>query len=533
MTYKFFTETTRTPQTKPIPGRSKEMVQGRSEGYMFDPGIWGMLRRCLLIGTAQSTYYADKHELTDDFIHTVQQCVYENPERTAEEIAYASDGRSINNSAPILALVLLSMGDTHAAKRAFVTLFPQVVRTGSHFYEWLNYTKSLRGFGKIIRECGTTWLSNPDTKALAYQLLKYQQRHGFTHRDVLRLFHVKPISADHQALYHWATNGWDTLPEAPPCDALSQIWWYERVKRKPQCTREGIVKGRLTHEMVAPIGQMDQKAWQHLFADMPMGALLRNLGSLTDLGVLQAHKGKNLNRVAALFTDKQRLRKARIHPIDILKALKTYSSGGQVGRSRKTWMPIGRVIDILEKALELSFETVAPTGKMFMHALDVSGSMSYYTVGSVGLTCCEIATAMALATAKAERNYAIRGFSNQFRDLGITASDSFRSALQKATDSNFGGTDAAVAYEWAIQHRFYADVFCFWTDSESYGGRQHPSQALAEYRRLVNPQAKAVYVTLAPYQLSLVDPEDPLSWDFGGFDPAAPKAIQMIAQGDV
>ena len=394
MTYKFFTDTTRTPQTQPILGRSSEMVQGRSGGYLFDPGIWGMLRRCLLIGTAQSTYYADKHELTDDFIYTVQQCVYEDSERTAKEIAYASDGRSINNSAPILALVLLSMGETHVAKRAFVELFPQVVRTGSHFYEWLHYTKSLRGFGKIIRECGTAWLSNPDAKALAYQLLKYQQRHGFTHRDVLRLFHVKPISADHQALYHWATNGWDTLPEAAPCKALSQIWWYERVKRQPQCTREAIVKGRLTHEMVAPIGQMDQKAWQHLLEGMPIGALLRNLGSLTDLGVLQAHKGKNLNRVAAMLTNKQRLRKARIHPIDVLKALKTYASGGQVGRSRKTWTPIAHVVDILEKALELSFETVAPTGKMFMHVLDVSGSMSYYTVGSIGLTCCEVATAM-------------------------------------------------------------------------------------------------------------------------------------------
>lgn len=532
MTYKFLTNTARTPQTQPIPGRDAEMVQGRSGGYMFDLGIWGMLRRCLLIGTAQSTYYADKHELTDDFIHVIQQCVHENPQRTAEEILYASDGRSINNSAPILALVLLSMGETQTAKQAFVELFPQVVRTGSHFYEWLNYTKSLRGFGKIIRQCGTAWLSNPDAKALAYQLLKYQQRHGFTHRDALRLFHVKPISEDHQALYHWVTQGWETLPETAP-DALRQIWWYERVKRQPEATYEAITQGRLTHEMIAPIGQMDQRAWQLLLEGMPMGALLRNLGSLTALGVLAAHKSKNLKRVAAMLTNKQRLRKARIHPIDVLKALKTYASGGQVGRSRKTWTPIARVTDMLETALELSFETVAPTGKVFMHAIDVSGSMSYYTVGSVGLSCCEIATAMALATAKAEQNYAIRGFSTQFRDLGITARDSFRDALKKATDNNFGGTNAAVAYEWAIQHRFYADVFCFWTDSESYAGRQHPSQALAEYRRLVNPKAKAVYVTLAPCQLSLVDPSDLLSWDFGGFDPAAPRAIQMIAQGEI
>ena len=84
-----------------------------------------------------------------------------------------------------------------------------------------------------------------------------------------------------------------------------------------------------------------------------------------------------------------------------------------------------------------------------------------------------------------------------------------------------------------IKNRFKADVICFWTDCESWAGRRHPTQALAEYRRKVNPDVKAIYVTLAPYQLTLVDPKDPLSWDFGGFDPAIPRLISMIANGDL
>jgi 60 kDa SS-A/Ro ribonucleoprotein len=49
----------------------------------------------------------------------------------------------------------------------------------------------------------------------------------------------------------------------------------------------------------------------------------------------------------------------------------------------------------------------------------------------------------------------------------------------------------------------------------------------------VNANAKAIYVTLAPYKLSLVDPKDPNSWDMGGFDPSMPRAIQMVAMGEV
>jgi 60 kDa SS-A/Ro ribonucleoprotein len=532
MTYQFFLNSTATPQTQPIPGR--EMVRGASGGYMFAAEIWQRLRRCLLMGTAQSSYYAGKHELTQDFIEVLQEAIATDPARVAEEIVYASDGRALNNSAPILALVLLSMGQTQAAKQAFTEIFPQVVRTGSHFYEWLSYTKSMRGFGKVVRDAGQAWLSGPNVKALAYQLLKYQQRQGFCHRDALRLFHVKPVSADHDALFKWVLNGWQDLPEPlAPEHPLSQIWWYEWLKRHPDQSHEAIRQGRLTHEMAAPVGKMDQSAWQLLFKEMPIGAMLRNLGSLTQLGVLRLDATENLERLSAILNSKEHLRRGRIHPIDILKALKTYRSGGQVGRSAKTWRPIPRIVDILESALEHSFEALPPTGKVFMHAVDVSGSMSSYTVTSVGLTCCEVATTMALASAKAERHYMIRGFSTKFSDLQITAKDSFHTAIEKVRRQNFGATDASVAYDWMIQNRVKADVICFWTDCESWAGRRHPSQALAEYRKQVNANAKAVYVTLVPNRISLADPRDPNSWDLAGFDPAAPRLLQMLATGEV
>ncbi|KJH73216.1 TROVE domain-containing protein [Aliterella atlantica] len=534
MNYNFFTKKqSGTPQNQPIPGRDSEMIKGLSSGYMFDGGIWSMLRRCLLIGTAKSTYYAGKQELTDDFVSVLQNAIAQNPTRVAEEIVYASDGRSINNSAPILALVLLSMGETKAAKQAFQEIFPTVIRTGSHFYEWLSYTKSLRGFGKVVREAGKTWLSREDVKGLAYQLLKYQQRQGFTHRDALRLFHVKPPTEEHRQLFEWVVKGWSELPSEIPTPVLTQIWWYEWLKRNPEQTHRAISQGHLTHEMAAPVGKMDKAAWQLLFAEMPIGAMLRNLGSLTELGVLRTDERNNLKRIEDTLNSKERLRKGRIHPIDVLKALKTYSSGGKTGRSQKTWQPVPRIVDILEKALEMSFDVVEPTKKVFMHAVDVSGSMSWGVVNSVGLSCCEIATAMALVTAKAEENYAIRGFSTEFCDLGITAKDSFSSALKKASNQNFGGTDASVAYDWMIKNKFKADVICFWTDSESWAGNKHPSQALAQYRQKVNPNVKAVYITLAPYQLTLVDPQDPLSWDMGGFDPGIPRIIQMLANGDI
>ncbi|EAW36821.1 TROVE domain-containing protein [Lyngbya sp. PCC 8106] len=533
MKYNFFVSQNKTPQNQPLPGRKTEMTQGRSGGWMFKADIWQVLRRCLLIGTSQGAFYAGKYELTQEFVDTIQLAIEADPRRVGDEILYASDGRSINNSAPILALVLLSMGETPEAKLAFTEIFLQVVRTGSHFYEWLSYTKAMRGFGKVVREAGKAWLSNQDVKGLAYQLLKYQQRQGFSSRDALRLFHVKPTTEDHDLLFNWVMNGWEELPSDIPSEALKQIWWYEWLKRHPDKTHKAISQGRLTHEMAAPVGKMDKQAWQLLFNEMPIGAVLRNLGSLTQLGILSMNERKNIQRVAHVLNNREYLRKARIHPIDVLKALKTYQSGGSLGRSKKTWTPVSRIVDILEEAVELSFDVIEPTYQVFVHAIDISSSMSWNTVSSIGLTCCEIATTMALATAKAEKDYFIRGFSTEFIDLKITAKDSFKTAINKANSKNFGGTDATVVYDWMMRQKLQADVICFWTDNETWAGQKHPSRALAEYRQKINPKIKVVYVTLAPYNITLVDPNDDNSWDIAGFDPGTPRLIQMLATGEL
>lgn len=532
MTYSFYADKqTTTPQSESIPGREAEMVQGKSGGYMFDAGTWLMVRRCLILGAATDQYYSGKAELTGQFVEVLKQAIAQDPAKVADEILYASDGHAINNHAPIFALVLLSMGESKVAKKAFRDIFLKVIRTGSHFHEWVSYTKKLRGIGRTIREMGNVWLQQ-DARSLTYQMLKYPQRMGFSFRDELRLFKPKTDSADLNLLYKCVAgkgNATESAGLEQKGQALRQLWAYEWLKANPDRGEVAVREYGLTHEMVAPIAKMDQAVWQALFEQMPIGALLRNLASLTEIGVLRFDQPANLDRVESVLTDKAYLRKGRIHPIDILKALKTYQSGGRLGKSSKTWTVVDRVVQILEKALNLSFETLEPTGKVFLHAIDVSGSMSWDAIESVGLTSCEIAAVMALATAKAETNYLIRGFSTEFKDLGITGSDSFSSVCTKSRSQNFGGTDATVAYEWAIANKAKVDVFCFWTDGESWAGSSHPSQALAEYRRLVNPEAKAVYVTIASNQITLVDPQDPLSFDFGGFDPSIPKAIQEIA----
>jgi hypothetical protein len=51
----------------------------------------------------------------------------------------------------------------------------------------------------------------------------------------------------------------------------------------------------------------------------------------------------------AQLGDGERLRKARVHPIAVLAALRTYASGRGV-RGKHTWTPVAQVVDALDGA---------------------------------------------------------------------------------------------------------------------------------------------------------------------------------------
>ena len=191
----------------------------------------------------------------------------------------------------------------------------------------------------------------------------------------------------------------------------------------------------------------------------------------------------------------------------------------------------------IEDAVKASFDIVEPTGHDYFLALDISSSMTWNAINNIWLKPFQIAGIMALATVKAEKNYFVGGFSDNFIQLRITKNTSYNQVSNENSaiwNQSFGGTNAGAAYEYALNKKAQADVFVFYTDSESWGGTQ-PSQLLKRYRNQFNKNAKAIYITLVPYgdHITLADPKDPQSYDIAGFTASTPKLISMIAQGNI
>jgi 60 kDa SS-A/Ro ribonucleoprotein len=94
------------------------------------------------------------------------------------------------------------------------------------------------------------------------------------------------------------------------------------------------------------------------------------------------------------------------------------------------------------------------------------------------------------------------------------------------------GTNLGSAIQYAIDKEIKADVLVFWTDGQSWQGN-HPSLLLNDYRKKLNPDAKAIYVILGAYsdKTTLAKPEDKNAFDIAGFSAESVKLVQMIADG--
>jgi hypothetical protein len=276
--------------------------------------------------------------------------------------------------------------------------------------------------------------------------------------------------------------------------------------------------------------------WNTLLSGMGMTALVRNLGKLSEVGIASTRS----QDIIKMLTDPKSVKDSKVHPLQVLVGMKTYSQGkGDLGSM--TWIPNSYITTALSTTFRQAFGNITPTGKRYMIGLDVSGSMTMcMCAGAKNITPREGSVAMAMMTLHAEgaENVHIYGFSNIFYNFNgkirpeMTIQDAIR-----ATDMRFGATDCALPMTEALkmyrQNGTVFDVFCVYTDSETYAPTVHPQVALEVYRKETGIDAKLIVVGMVANQLTIADPKDKNTLNLAGFDTSTPELISMFVRGEI
>lgn len=518
-----------TSQDTPADSRQ---IANNAGGYVFEITPQARLRRFLTLGTDGGTYYVRAAELTvDNAEFLVDYAAEHTADLVREIVEISTSGRAPRQHPALFALAAAaSLGDVDG-RRAALDALPLVARTGTHLFLFAGYVEQFRGWGRGLRRAVANWYLAKPVDAVAFQAVKYRQREGWTHRDLLRLSHPATTEDERRRLFDWICGRTVDL------DGLALVEGFQRaqsapVERIPELVREY----RLSWEMLPDAALSAPPVWEALLDNgLPQTALLRQLPRLTRLGLLDP-LGPRTAAICAQLTDPQRLRKARVHPVAVLIALRTYAAG-RSARGGATWTPSAPVVDALDSAFYAAFETVEPTGLRHLLALDVSGSMTAPIAG-LPISAREASAALALVTARTEAEHRLVGFTSTssrgrwtegLTPLSISPRQRLDDVVRAMSDLPFGGTDCALPILHALDNGIEVDVFSVYTDNETWAGKVHPHQALARYRREVNPRAKLVVVGMTATKFSIADPADAGMLDVAGFDAAVPSLLADFA----
>ena len=552
----FVTQTT--PQAKQA---HPKQVPNSAGGWSFKVDHWTQMQRFLILGSADGTYYIQPKELTLANMEAVKTCLREDGLRAVQLIASVSwEGRAAKNSPAIFALALAALPqyadpDTNRAARGAVSI---VCRTATMLYEFCEIIQKIGKWNRGLRTAVANWFLEMDTNKLAYQLVKYRQRDGWTARDVLRLCHVNSVGKpQQQAILRWAVTGKDGLgrrtvtrnadnmitygdvTEHLPAiiQAFETVQTLDIAKSKGNDTvvTRLIREQKLPREALPTAWLNDRGVWAALLETMPVHAMVRNLATMTRVGLLETAWSDlvAVQMVIDKLTDPEEIKRSRLHPVAILAAAKTYAQGKGI-RGSNTWKPNQRIVAALNDAFRLAFVNVKPYQGRVQIAVDVSGSMNNTTViGLEYVSAIEGAAALALPMLNAMPNAFTTAFNTGHVDMGLGAHMSLSEASNVINRTINGGTNCAAPIEWAEAGKRVVDLFVILTDSESWAGGQHPFQALQRYRQNVNPNARLAVVAMCANEFSLGSPEDGGSIDLIGFDINTPLILEGFAQGDI
>jgi 60 kDa SS-A/Ro ribonucleoprotein len=520
----------RTPQSAPVPGA----VPNSAGGFAFAVDDWTRLDRFLILGSEGGSYYATERALTRDNAGAVVRAVAADGARAVARIADVSrSGRAAKNDPAIFALALAAAVGDAPVKQAALAALPRVARTGTHLFQFAEAVQSQRGWGRGLRRAIGAWYLDRPVADAAFQMVKYGQRNGWSHRDLLRLAHPQTDEPARKDLFDWVCRG--SVGAALPDIVLAAL---ALAKAETPADAAALIRRHdLPREAVPTTLLNAPEVWAALLERMPMTALVRSLAKLTAVGVVKP-LGDSLPLVLSALGDPARIAKARLHPLALLIALHIYAQG-HGDKGGLAWDPAQPVIDALNAAFYTAFQSVEPTGKRILLALDVSGSMGMGRIAGSPLTPREGSAAMALMTAATEANTHIVGFTagsdgrlvalgfqpTVLTPLPLSPSMRLDDAVKAVSGLPFGGTDCALPMLHALERGLSVDAFVVYTDSETWAGEIHPAQALRQYRERTGIAAKLAVVGMVSNGFSIADPNDAGMLDVVGFDAAAPAVI--------
>lgn len=506
-------------QQQPLPGQ--KMSPNNAGGFGFDVTPQERLERFLLIGSEGGTYYVKEQKLTIENADNVINLIKSNGVQVVKTVVeFATENRAPKADAGLFVLALAATyGDLETKSLAY-SVISKVCKTSTQLFTFLSNVQNLRGWSRGLRSGVAKFYTSRTAEQVAYQMVKYRNRAGFTHKDALRLSHAKPVDTSTGKLFGYATG------KVTPAESGSILVTAFEKAQTVESTKElaGLIaEYNLTWEMVPNEKLNDATVLTALLQKMPLTALIRNLNRFSYNGLTETNN-ETVKTIVNKLTDADAVAKSGIHPVNVVNSMLTYSSGhGQKGS--KSWQANQNIVDALSTTYDLALKALVPTGKTILVGVDISGSMSS-PVGGMSMSCAQIANVLAVTILKSEKNAEMVWFDTDLQNPTLGRRSSIDEVIRHSPHG--GGTDCAQPFVHALKNKTKYDAILIFTDSETWAGGTHGITLLDEYRRKVNKDVKVVEVAMEANHTSVIPENDKNLLRVVGFDASVTEVINTF-----
>jgi 60 kDa SS-A/Ro ribonucleoprotein len=482
------------------------------------------LKRFIFLGSDNGSMYMNQNTLTLENVLCLENLIKECKYDDILDVINTYKHRTFKND--YLIYVLARCCSIHLDddplfwKKDFRTdcfkLMLDVCHIPTHLFMFIQFYEKINkrlynstGWNSQLKNTISQWYLTKTPQELMYHITKYPSRYNWSHKDILKLAHIKPKDDITNDIFKYILyNNLDISNTY-----FEYLLAYENLKKDNNVDNviNQIVKHNFVREHIPTHLLNEDKVWVHLIPHMPIISLLRNLNKITSLQILDTYP-----HILEQIIDK--ITNVQVNPLQLLITIKMYKSGKGMKGGLK-WEPNNEIIKALNKAFYSTFNNLKKSNKKILLALDVSASMSWNTVcGIDSLSASEVSCAMAMMFDYISSDVDIMGFSSTFKKLDISSKYCLEENLEYVKDNTFGSTDCALPFVWAGENNKEYDAIIVFTDNETNSNTIDPSMALQLYRNQMNKNTKLIVVALTSNGFSIANPDDSNMMDVCGFD---------------
>ncbi|CAG9865364.1 unnamed protein product [Phyllotreta striolata] len=441
-----------------------------------------------------------------------------------------------------------------------------LIKSDKELFDFIMYSTKFHTQAKIsksVRKTITAFYKKKSSTELAQLYAASKSCHGWSHKDLIKLCHLKSESTTYNAVVNYILTNKIVDNNDDEAKKLIEVMRKSDTLRK---TSDLKIAVPLIEELKATIHQVEPKlkksaeVWNAALSNMSLADVLNSMPKLYKLGFLKKDSPIQ-SKIAELLTNSDTIKSSNVHPMEVFIHMKNFEKGGKpldvkllahlieekklpdeeiaklkTANEVKCQILLGNLL----KCMSISCKNVRPIGKRYLITIDTTDKMDAPCLSNKTITGIEAAAAFAWYLLRVEQSVTVAVFKEKEISLvPLERKGQLKEHIGKLREKKSKYLHLAAPFEWALTNKKHFDVFLNFVHHNEYcagapeGAREKiakPMEAFQKYKqKLKEPNAKLVNFCLSSPHLDVAD-GSPNVLDVSGLDLGVPKLVEAFCR---